>query len=427
MSHSHNHSTLPTHWRAGLAVLTSFLIVSAGSIILRRLQAAQLAAPNAPILALEAAARLDPANDVYPIRIAQTLQDEGRDPLPAWRRALILNPRNDLALTQAAIAAELSGDLAGAERLFRQAAQTNQLWLARWSLANFYFRRGQYPLTLKWATLALQRAHGDRTALFRLCRDAGAAPASILTMIVPADADNLAAYIYFLAADARLDTAALESAAAGYLQAARRAAYPPEQTLPPVVGAVNTLIAAGEAHPALRLWRSLSDSAVLPYSAPTSERPLVNAGFAPPVPGGGFDWRVHQVPGIEAYPGVPGRGIKFVFSGRQPEAATLLQQVVYLRGGMTWALSHQSQTVHLTAAGAGLAWMLAPVSGGAAIPPVSAPPLVSDDWSRLSTSWAVPPGDSLYRLSLEIRRPSGQTRAEGEARFRDFDLAEMRP
>ncbi len=427
MLHSRAHNALPTHWRICLAVLISFLIVSPATIILRRLQASLLVTAHPTLQAAQAAARLDPSNELYPIQIAQVLQDQGRDPLPAWRRAIAINPRNDLALTQAAIASEMAGDLPGAERLLLQAARTNQLWLPRWSLANFYFRRGQPGRTLHWAALALQRAYGDRTALFRLCREAGASPERILQMIEPADAENLASYIHFLAADAQPAPLTLEAAAAGYLQAARASSLPPERILTPVVHAVNALIASGQPSPAIRLWDRLSAAGLLPYPARTPARPLVNPDFARPLPGGGFDWRIRQIPGIESYPGVPARGIKFIFSGSQPESATLLQQVLYLQGGRSWQLSHDCQTLHLTSANAGLAWTLTPAAGGPPLKPASAMPLAADDWSRISASWALPPGDALYRLSLEIRRPAGQTRAEGEARLRAFSLREARP
>lgn len=427
MPHARANDTLNSYWRVGLAALVSFLIVSAGTIILRRLQASLVAAPNASLSNLREASRLDPSNDLYPIRIAQVLQDSGRDPLPAWHHALAINPRSDLALTQAAIASELSGDVAGAERLLLQAARTSQLWLPRWSLASFYFRHGQTGRTLHWAALALKRAYGDRTALFRLCQDAGASPAAILQLIAPSDADNLAAYVYFLATDAKAAPAVLESAAASYLRAAQSAKSSPSKTLPPVIGAVNALISAAEPAPALRLWDRLAVSGLLPYPGRTASTPLVNPDFAPIVPGAGFDWRIPQIPGIESFPGVPDQGIKFVFSGSQPESAILLQQVVYLPGGRVWQLSHECQTVHLTPSNSGLAWTLTPTTGGAPIPPTSAIPLASDDWATASTSWKLPPEDALYRLSLEIHRPAGQTRAEGEARLRSFSLREVRP
>lgn len=418
---------LHAYWRVVLAALTSFLIVSVATIILRRLQASHLPFPNPTIQTLQEAATLDPANEAYPIHMAQALQDEGGDPLPAWKKAISLNPRNDLALTQAAIASELSGDLAGAERLLLQAARTNQLWLPRWSLANFYFRQGRHELTLHWAALALQRAYGDRTALFRLCLEAGASADRILNLIAPEDVENLASYTYFLAGNGKRDPAALETATTRYLQAARRKALPPERTLAPAIYAVNTLIATTEPAPAVRLWNRLSAAGLLPYPASSPERPLTNQDFAQPVPGGGFDWRIPQTPGIESYPGVPRQGIKFVFSGSQPESAILLEQVVHLRGGRSWELSQECQTMALNSANAGLAWVLTPVAGGTQLAPRSSAPLVADDWQRISTTWDVPPGDALYRLTLEIRRQTGQTRADGEARLRGFRLMEVHP
>lgn len=426
MPSSSAHNAIPSYWRYGLAVLASFLIVQPAAIILRRLQASFLAEPGSPRTALQQASALDPANDAYPIRIAQLDQDEGRDPLPAWRHALSLNPRSDLTLTQAAIAAELSGRSGLAEQLLLQAARFNHLWLPRWSLANFYFRRGDSARTLHWAALALQRSYGDRTALFRLCLEAGASPDQLLLLIRPGDLDSLASYTHFLAGRGDVPPAALEASAIAYLQALSLAGAPPAAYLTPPLAAINALLTLGQPTHAVRLWNALAARRLHPYPTFDPSHPLTNPGFAPPLPGG-FDWRIAHTPGIESYPGVPEGGIKFLFAGTQPESATLLEQWILLRGGRTWELSQESQTFGLTADGAGLFWTLQPLSGGAALTPLRAESLVSDDWKSTSTAWTLPGGDALYRLTLEIRRPTGHPRAEGEIRLRAFALRESQP
>lgn len=409
-----------------LATAASICILIPAAISLRRQQAAALATPGAPPAALRAASLLDPSNDRFPIQLAQTLQDQGHDPLPAWFQALSLNPRRPLALTQAAISAELAGQTATAERLLLQAARYNQLWLPRWSLASFYFRRADFPQTLRWAALALQRAHDDRTAIFRLCADAGASPDEILGLILPLDHDGLAAFTSFLASQSP-PPHTLERAASSFLRSARSAGRSPETTLPAAVAAVNAFISSQQPIPALRLWNHLSDANLLPYPARSPAAPLVNPQLHPPIPQGGFDWTIPRVAGIESSRGVPTGGIKFVFSGSQPESAALLQQTLFLTGGTSWSLTFECQTRNLTAADSGLAWSLSPLAGGIPLLPASSNPISGEDWSPVSVSWTLPPGDALYRLSLDLRRITGQTRIEGDIRLRNLRFREARP
>jgi hypothetical protein len=400
--------------------------VAPAAVSLRRSWAAVIASPGASPSSLRAAAQLDPWNDLFPIQLAQTLQDQGLDPLPAWFHALSLNPRRPLSLTQAAISAELAGQPATAEHLLLQAARYNQLWLPRWSLASFYFRRADFPQTLHWAALALQRAYGDRTAIFRLCADAGASPDQILSRILPPDPDSLAAFTFFLASHTP-PTPTLERAAASFLQSARSAGRSPETTLPAAVAAVSAFISSQQPAPALRLWNRLSDANLLPYPSRSPTAPLVNPQLQPPVPQGGFDWTIARVAGVESFRGVPAGGIKFVFSGSQPESAALLQQTLFLTGATSWTLSFDCQTRSLSASNSGLAWSLSPLAGGAALAPASSTPISGEDWSPVSVSWTLPPGDALYRLSLDLRRLTGQTRIEGDIRLRNLRLQEVRP
>ncbi|MBN9660678.1 MAG: hypothetical protein J0H49_20980 [Acidobacteria bacterium] len=352
---------------------------------------------------MRAAAAVDPRNDLYLIRLAQKLEEEGRPSLEIWRQAIAANPRRDLSLTQAAIAAELNGGTDDAEKLLLQAEQYNHLWLPRWSLANFYARHDRAGETFRWARAAMLRSYGDPGALFLLCRNSGASDTELLKSVIPATPQALAAFVYFLIR--RNEPDSLELAASAYLKSAQDSGTRQVGKVETVSAAITALIAADRVEPAWRLWTSLASLHLLPYSA----EPLVNPGLKLPLSPPAFDWRIPAVPGVETLRGVPENGIKFTFSGTQPETAELLVQDMFLRGAGNWTLTFEYETRGFTQARSGVQWKL---SGSDTVQDLA----LAEEWKTASITWAVPPG--LHRLSLEIVRVNGQPRVEGELRLR---------
>jgi hypothetical protein len=356
---------------------------------------------------MRAAAATDSLNDLYPIRLAQKLEEDGQPSLDAWRQAIAVNPRRDLSLTQAAIAAELSGSPAEAERLLLQAEQYNHLWLPRWSLANFYARHNRAGETFHWAHEAMLRSYGDPGALFQLCRNSGASDTELLKSVIPATPRVLGAFVYFLVR--RNEPDSLEQAASAYLKSAQVSGTRPIEKVETVSAAITALIAADRPEPAWRLWTSLKAAQLLPYAA----EPLVNPELKLPLNPPAFDWRIPAVPGVETLRGVPENGIKFTFSGTQPENAELLRQDLYLRGASEWTLVFEYETRGFTQAKSGVQWKL---SGSDIVQDLA----LTEEWKTANVTWAVPPG--LHRLSLEIVRVNGQPRVEGELRLRGLQL-----
>lgn len=356
---------------------------------------------------MRAAAAADPRNDLHLIRLAQKLEEDGQPSLDAWRQAIAVNPRRDLSLTQAAIAEELSGSPAEAERLLLQAEQYNHLWLPRWSLANFYARHNRASETYHWAHEAMLRSYADPGALFLLCRSSGASDAELLKSIIPATPRALGAFVYFLVR--RNEPDSLEPAASAYLKSAQVSGTRPIEKVETVSAAITALIAADRPEPAWRLWTSLKAAQLLPYA----EGPLVNPELKLPLNPPAFDWRIPVVPGVETLRGVPENGIKFTFSGTQPENAELLGQDLYLRGDSEWTLTFEYETRGFTQAKTGVQWKL---NGSDTVQDLA----LTEEWKTASVTWEVPPG--LHRLSLQIVRVNGQPRVEGELRLRGLQL-----
>ncbi|MGC4049630.1 MAG: hypothetical protein QM757_08980 [Paludibaculum sp.] len=172
-----------------------------------------------------------------------------------------------------------------------------------------------------------------------------------------------------------------------------------------VAAAITALIAADQPEPAWRLWTALEAARLLQYGV----QPLVNPDFQVPLRPPAFDWRIPVVPGVETLRGVPDKGIKFTFSGNQPETAELLAQELYLRGSSGWQLTFEYEIRGVTQAKTGIRWKL---SGADAVQELA----LTEEWRSATVAWQVPPG--LHRLSLEIARVNGQPRVEGELRLR---------
>src|SRR6185437_12999593 len=78
----------------------------------------------------------------------------------------------------------------------------------RWTLANFYYRRGNEAEFWKWMRRALEVSYGDRTPAFDLCWRVTPDAKEILARAIPDRHDPLAAYLRYLVAKGRGDQSA---------------------------------------------------------------------------------------------------------------------------------------------------------------------------------------------------------------------------
>ena len=84
------------------------------------------------------------------------------------RVAVRLNPRLASAWIYLGLDAEADGDLAEAEQDLLQAARVDRQYLPAWTLANFYFRRGDTVNFWPWAARAASLTFDDYRPLLRL-------------------------------------------------------------------------------------------------------------------------------------------------------------------------------------------------------------------------------------------------------------------
>ena len=84
------------------------------------------------------------------------------------RAAVSLNPRLSSAWIQLGLAAEADRNPQEAELDLLQAARVDRLYLPSWTLANFYFRRGDPAKFWPWAERAARLTFDDYRPLLRL-------------------------------------------------------------------------------------------------------------------------------------------------------------------------------------------------------------------------------------------------------------------
>lgn len=311
----------------------------------------------------------------------------------ALERAAQANPRSSAVWIALGLLKETRKDPSGAERSLLRAAQVDRQYLPAWTLANFYFRRGNRAEFWIWADRAAALAYDDFRPLVRLADHFEPDPARLLAHFH--NAPRLRpSYLDFLIGENRLDAA----------QQVARTMAEDRANDPHLIDLADRQLRAGNALPAIELWNVASG--FVPID-PSSGRILTNGDLAHAPLNLGFDWRLGQVEGV-AQSWKPSE-LTFTFSGSQPETCVLLEQTIYL----------VKRPFHLRfdyVAGDALTkqvhWSLDNVEG----PPIEP----SAQWRE--GAFDLPRAQGLRNLKLFYRRQPGTTRTEGRIELRNLRL-----
>lgn len=122
------------------------------------------------------------------------------------RAAVSLNPRLSSAWIQLGLDAEADGNLLEAETDLLRAASVDHLYVPAWTLANFYFRRGDAAKFWPWAKRAADLTYDDYRPLLRLADALDTSPTRVATRL-GGGAPLLRAYLDLLINAHRLDSA----------------------------------------------------------------------------------------------------------------------------------------------------------------------------------------------------------------------------
>jgi hypothetical protein len=334
---------------------------------------------------------------------------------PVLEAAVALDPFYTQGWIELGLGAELAGDTARAERLLLEAARVDKTYEPRWTLANFYFRRGDRQGLWRWAKKALEIAYQDQTPLFLLCWRMSSDPAEILGGAIPSQPRFLAQYLSFLIQRENLDAAE----AAGDLLAPRAG----EAETPLLLFCCDRLLLKGRDRSALRFWNTLCLRHRIDRQPlqPSSGESLTNGGFSAVPLETAFDWRLQHAEGISfVVPAGPASGLRASFSGSQPQAARVLEQVLPLLPSRRYRLRFSYRTEGV-APGSGLRWELTRLTGGGEWYATSAD-LFGDNWKQEAFDFTTPPDMGSGRLTLSYRRAVGTTRIEGSVWLRKVSL-----
>ena len=122
------------------------------------------------------------------------------------RAAVRLNPRLSSAWIALGLEAEASGNLGEAEMDLLHAARVDHLYLPAWTLANFYFRRGDVESFWPWARRAAKLTYDDYRPLLRTAGAVEASPGEVVARLEGGPA-LLRAYLDVLIGERRWDAA----------------------------------------------------------------------------------------------------------------------------------------------------------------------------------------------------------------------------
>jgi hypothetical protein len=332
----------------------------------------------------------------------------------ALEKAVELNPRYSPGWIELGLAAELDGDLPKAERMLLEAFKADRTYEPRWTLANFYFRRGDRERFFYWAREAARMAYQNQTPLFLLCWRMSQDPETILDKAIPGRREIVAQYLYFLLLQKNLD-------AAGPV-GERLAKQSATDGLPLILFYCDRLLEAGRTETAVRVWNTFCMRRVIPGQplAPREGRSLTDGSFSGVPLAGGFGWSLQGGEGISFARAAGSPGLQVTFSGKQPENCRLVAQVVPLEPSRDYRLRYTYRTSGIRP-GSGLRWDVGNLTGGKEWS-VPAPDLASEEWTQGKLDFTTPPDAQAARLSLRYDRALGTTRIEGSVWLREVSL-----
>jgi len=362
--------------------------------------------------ATQAALRWTPDQEEYYLRLASlTVDDDPPASLAALQRATELNPSDANSWIELGLRLEESGRFADAEHYLLRAASEDRQFLPRWTLANYYFRRGDTARFLVWAKSAAEMVYGDATPLFRLCGSLGE-DGRLLDRLQILRPDVRAGYLSYLVTADRVDV---------IMPAARTVvAEGRDADVPVLLAACDRLLEKARSRDALEIWNRLAATRRIPFALldPEGGQALTNGHFLEAPTSRGFDWRLIPAPGVTAAM-EDGGGIRFTFSGVQAENCEVLSQWIPTRENTDYELKIGYRTSDIPP-GSGLLWHIADASGGRTL--LATGSLSSEDAQWCHYRLRTPPGCRLARLALSYRRAGGTTRIAGHIVVRGLEL-----
>ena len=342
------------------------------------------------------ATRWNPWNAEYWRRLADFDDSDA-----TLERARKLNPSNASILMQIALRREVADDLPAAEALLLDAARRDKGWLPRWTLANFYFRRGAENKFWQWARQAASAGAGqDLVPLFRLAENM---QTDYAARLLPDQPHALRQFVRYVLREQ--PTQALLATSARLLAAGAKV---PDRDY--IVAVVERFLQAKDPAAAGSLWHGMVEKGWLPAEGGEafSAKPL----------GEGFDWRMYPADGIVVTPRSGEMTISL--SGKQPEAWYPLQRLAQVEPGGRYRLRVRYTTEGVPPQ-SGLRWRVIDELTGEELarsaPLYGESPPLKEDFVDFEAR-----GSKLVRMQLICIREPGAVRASGAIRLSAAEL-----
>lgn len=333
----------------------------------------------------------EPGNTEYLAFRALQIEYDGGDPRPLLERAAELNPLSSAPRIRLGLDAEVRADSATAEKWLIDAARIDAQFETRWTLANFYFRRGEADEFWRWMRQALQVSYGDRRPAFELCWQMSGDANAIFSRAMPERKEVLASYLSWLMETHRTQAVAQV--------AMKLAADRDFRAL--VLSAHDALLASGDGAGAMALWREMG------LAAPAG---VFRGNFEGAAIGEGFDWRWNETAGV-THADIDERAMhRISFNGQQPEWCELLRQTVLLKRGERYRLRWDASLNQMESP-TGIEWRIGDARGN-----------VANGHGEIEF---VAPGD-VANLTLVYQRPTGEVRAEGSIELWGVGIGDAR-
>ena len=341
-----------------------------------------------------AAIKAVPDEPEYYMRLSQFDRNDTRELL---LHALSLNHYNAQAEIELGLQYEADGELGQAEKHLLSAFAVDDTYLPRWSLANYYLRRGDMPKFWRWVHEAAQMPNDEMDALFELSWRVTQDPKIISAAIVNDNPELLRRYVDFLIGKNQPIAAA--DVAQRLIQFGSS-----ETDRPALFDVLNRLVAANDAKEAQVLWQRLNAKQWVVSDAGEPN----NGEFArEPLPVR-FDWSLPEYTGLHSWPGAS--GLESEFTGSEPEECTIAEQTLMLSPGK-YILSYWYQTAEIATA-TGIRWQV--VDGTQENVLSESTDLSSNTITQGRLEFVVTEGDPLLRIRLLYKRALGTPRIAGQ-------------
>jgi tetratricopeptide (TPR) repeat protein len=353
-----------------------------------------------------AAVRLAPYNSQYVARWAAWNTSQQ---VRLLKEAIRLNPFDYQSFIQLGLNAEMAkGDLKKAEGYFLSAAAVNKMFLPKWTLTNYYFRRQNLSEFFRWAneTLKITPYVGDPvfTQMWLMSQD----PAR-LSAAIPDRPRTLIQYIWFLSNSKQY------GAIPPIVQRLVRAVGDDDPRAwgrdDLIASSLDHVLASGDPQDGLQIWTTLRDGRWIAQSVPDADHPLTNGDFRLPFYGHGFGWARAETEGVHIQQFTEEPSVDIGLSGDQPGHCELLRQYVDVEPGFLYKLQWRAEAQGIPP-GSGLAWHLRATSGDIGIE--------SGDLLNAPQAWefVAPPKVNGFLLTLEFNRALGHVRPSGHLTLR---------